>query len=166
MERFRRFVDALVRWLKAGEPAGLLATRVGRAVAGLLLALALATVIGLIALWPQGGSTFENEFVVKGTEQAEVTSVSLEDGCEAFAGPGCRFVELELVDGPNDGERSSLSLPGDDELAPEVNVGDRVRVARNGLIAAVPLTTALAALLAVRVSPAHLGDEVALDHGH
>ena len=51
-------------------------------------------------------------------------------GCEAYAGPRCRLVEFELQGGPRSGERSYLTFSAD-PFAPDLEVGDSIRVARN-----------------------------------
>ncbi len=143
MSRATRAGEALIGWVRSQRELALLESSAGRAVAAVLGVIALATAIGLVALWPPDrGSTFENNAVVGDTEQAQATAVSLERGCEAFAGPGCRLVELRMLDGPHEGERSYISLPGGDELSPEVVVGDRVRVAPNAPSGIDPALTA------------------------
>jgi uncharacterized membrane protein len=92
---------------------------------GALAVLAVATAIGLIALWPGDSDTGAPDRGA--TERADVVGVSSE-GCREIAGPGCRSVEFML----EDGERGSLTLPGA-ELAPEIDPGDGIRVARNEL---------------------------------
>jgi uncharacterized membrane protein len=99
---------------------------------GLLLALAtlaLAILVGMVALWPEERRVELGPTVVEDPDRAEVVSVSGE-GCEEFAGPECRLVEIELRSGPNEGERSSVSLPEED-LAPTVEPGDEITVAQN-----------------------------------
>ena len=95
----------------------------------MLGALALATVVGLVVLWPGDRAAVETGLVAGTTQSAEVTGVT-SDGCEQFAGPGCRLITFELISGPREGERSSLTLPGA-ELAPDVQPGDEIRVLRN-----------------------------------
>jgi uncharacterized membrane protein len=103
----------------------------GRAVTLVLGALALATLVGLVALWPGERKVDLGPAVAEEPVSAEVVSLSNE-GCEDFAGPGCRLIEIELNGGPDEGERSSITLPGD-ELAPELEPGDQISVARNSV---------------------------------
>ena len=107
----------------------MLATRAGRLTLGLLAGLALATAVGLVVLWPGDRDEVDTGLVAGTTQRAEVIGVSSE-GCEQLAGPGCRLILFELRSGARQGEQSSLTLPGD-ELAPEVQPGDDIRVLRN-----------------------------------
>jgi uncharacterized membrane protein len=104
----------------------------GRPVALVLGALGLAILVGLIALWPQERRVDLGPAVADDIEKAKVISVSTE-GCEAFAGPGCKLYEIELRSGPHEGERSSINLPGgeSEELAPELQAGDEISVTPN-----------------------------------
>jgi uncharacterized membrane protein len=104
-------------------------TAAGRLVTLVLGTLALAVLVGLVALWPAERKVDLGPAVTEDPESAEVVSVSSE-GCETFAGPGCRLVEIELGSGPDEGERSSITLPGD-QLVPELEPGDGISVARN-----------------------------------
>jgi uncharacterized membrane protein len=108
----------------------MLETGAGRAAVAVLGVLALVSIVGLIVLWPgDPGGGVDSDVFVGESDSATVTEITGE-GCEAIAGPGCRLVLIELESGPNEGEESSLTLP-DDDLAPQVEVGDRVRVNRN-----------------------------------
>ena len=104
----------------------------GRGIALALGSLALAILVGLIALWPDSRTVDLGDAVVDKPDKAEVISVSAE-GCETFAGPDCKLAEIELGSGPNKGERSTVTLPGGDELAPEVEPGDDITVAANSV---------------------------------
>lgn len=109
----------------------LLRTRAGRAVAGGLAALAVLTVMGLIVLWPGGGvASLANTLVVsQGIVPAEVTAVTPMD-CPVENRPGCARADLRLEGGPAEGSESFLVQPADD-AAPELSVGDRIRVSPN-----------------------------------
>ena len=107
----------------------LLSTAAGKAAALVVGVLLLATIVGLVTLWPGDVSENFNNSVVRESEKARVTAVSRE-GCEQFAGPGCRLVAIELLSGPNEGEPSSLTMPND-PLSPQIDVGSRIRVASN-----------------------------------
>jgi uncharacterized membrane protein len=109
--------------------APLLHTRAGRLVAGVLALLALAVAVGLIVMWPRGEAPVAAQIAPQTVQGAEVVRVSGE-GCEDLAGPGCRLVEVVLLDGPDAGSRSYFALPGGG-FSPELAVGDRIRVGRN-----------------------------------
>lgn len=111
--------------------AELLRTGPGRVAAAILGSLALVTAVGLLAMWPQGDKGRADVLAVGEISAAEVTGTSGEATCEQFAGPGCRLIEITLLDGPFAGRGSAISLPGGEQLAPELQQGDRIRVARN-----------------------------------
>jgi uncharacterized membrane protein len=104
----------------------LLASPAGRLSMAAVAVLLGATVAGLAILWPTDTSSKFQPTVVGTAEKARVT-FSADRGCQAIAGPGCRLLGIQLLDGPNEGKKSFITLPGD-ELAPDV---DRIRVARN-----------------------------------
>lgn len=109
----------------------LLRTRAGRAVAGGLAALALLTAVGLVALWPgDGARPLGNTVVIsRGVVPAEVTAVT-PMVCPVENRPGCMRADLRITGGPANGTASFLVQPAD-EAAPELSVGDRIRVSPN-----------------------------------
>jgi uncharacterized membrane protein len=114
-----------------GPPDGLgalLSSRAGRIAGGAVAALLVLVLVGVAALWPRGAQAEFEGVVIGGAEQAEVVSAG--GGCEGWAGEGCRLLEIRLLDGPNEGRGSFVTLGGG-ELAPEVTGGDTIRVARN-----------------------------------
>ena len=86
----------------------------GRAVVVMIWILVLAVVAGLAALWPRGEAQGTNSPGVGAVERAEVLRVTA-DGCEQFAGPDCRLVDVALREGPI--ERRSFLAVGAGELA-------------------------------------------------
>ncbi len=106
----------------------LLRTRAGRAVAGALALLALATGVGLVALWP-GDRPDEEAALGGGPAQRAETEKVARVGCELSREP-CQRVTVKLRSGPENGERTTLTIPGTD-IAPEVEEGDALRVIRN-----------------------------------
>lgn len=109
----------------------LLRTRAGRAVAGGLAALALLTVVGLVVLWPGDSAPVRGDTIVisRGIVPAQVTAVT-PMVCPVENRPGCARADLRIDGGPNKGSRSFLVQPADD-AAPELSVGDRIRVSPN-----------------------------------
>jgi uncharacterized membrane protein len=107
----------------------LLQTSAGRAAAALSALLVAGVVVGLVALWPTGEHDTQSTIGIGEVVRADVVRVGAED-CESWAGPGCRLYEIELRSGPSAGRRSFLTLPGE-QVAPRVDPGDRIRVARN-----------------------------------
>lgn len=105
------------------SPAG----RIAAAVAALILA---GTVIGLAVMWPRGELAAQPTSAIGEVERAVVTAITGPDTCEAFAGPDCRLLEIELTSGPNEGGASFVSLPGGG-FSPPVDAGERIRVTQN-----------------------------------
>jgi uncharacterized membrane protein len=108
-----------------GGPPGLLATPSGRLLAGAAAALALLTVIGLVALWP--GHVRGGEQLAFGgrTVGAKVTATRTVR-CPGPAAQRCR----QLVVKVDNGDRATLDL-GPVALTPSLGPGDRVRVQRS-----------------------------------
>jgi uncharacterized membrane protein len=102
----------------------LLRTRPGRVVAALLALLVAGVAVGLAALWPDGEGPRTPAIAPGTVQEAEVTAVRT-GGCEAFAGEGCRRVDVVL----EDGARSFVALPGG-AAVPGIEPGDRIQVAR------------------------------------
>ncbi len=92
--------------------------------------IALATVAGLIALWPaeheppSGAAALATE-----TNQAEIVATRAVE-CRNPASSGCSELTIELRDGPDEGKRATLTL-GDTGPVPDLAVGDRIRVVKN-----------------------------------
>jgi uncharacterized membrane protein len=118
------------RWRRfTSEATGLLGTASGRILVGATGALALLTVIGLVALWPGalpkghqqafGGSTLGAH--VKATDTVR---------CPGPTAQRCRRVSVTIDEGPDAGRRSALDL-GPVELTPALSPGDAVRVQRS-----------------------------------
>lgn len=109
----------------------LLRTRAGRAVAGGLGGLALLTVVGLVVLWPGDSDPVRGDTIVisRGIVPAQVIAVT-PMVCPVENRPGCARADLRIDGGPSKGSRSFLVQPADD-AAPELSVGDRIRVSPN-----------------------------------
>ena len=89
-----------------------------------------ATVVGLVVLWPSTRS-FEAPGVLTRpqTERAEVVLVA-ETPCPAPGQTDCRRVDVRLRSGPDEGERVSLTVLESEQALP-LSVGDAVRVSEN-----------------------------------
>jgi uncharacterized membrane protein len=101
----------------------------------LLLALGMivvATVVGLVALWPRD-RTFEPPGALSNarTEQADIVSVAAA-ACPTPAQRSCRSIEIELRSGEDEGERFRLTVFESASALP-LEPGDRVRVSPNRL---------------------------------
>jgi uncharacterized membrane protein len=103
------------------------AGRIAIAAAGVI---ALATAIGLFALWPaKHEPPGDAAALARETNQAEIVEAR-EVPCRNPAASGCRALTIELRDGPDEGDRSTLTV-GDAGPSPDLNVGDRIRVVKN-----------------------------------
>jgi uncharacterized membrane protein len=97
-----------------------------------LVVLVVATVIGLVALWPRRG-TIEPppQLTTRNTEQAEIRSVALVR-CPVPGQRGCRRVTFQLESGEDEGSTYSITVTeAPDTLL--LTPGDRIRVNRNQL---------------------------------
>lgn len=99
-----------------------LATRWGRALAAAVAALALATVVGLVVLWPDGQRPDVAGASGTKTVDAEVTAVRTVD-CGGPQRQDCRRIAIAV-----EGKRAALTL-GPVATAPELEAGDAIRVA-------------------------------------
>lgn len=104
-----------------------LKTRTGRLIAAVAVGLAVVTAIGLAVLWPDQ----DKELTLPGggsdTEQARVLASS-DNPCPAPQPGRCAEAEVRLESGPDEGMPATLAL-GSSEQQPELDPGDRVRVA-------------------------------------
>jgi uncharacterized membrane protein len=107
----------------------LLHTPVGRAVVAGVAALAIGTVAGLAILWPSDDTAELSDVFGQKTESAEVVDVAAAE-CRNPAVSDCEELTLELRSGPDTDARSTI-ISGDSGPAPDLGVGDRVRVTKN-----------------------------------
>ena len=70
--------------------------RTSRIVYGLLAAVTVAAVVGLVVFWPGSGRANVSPMTPGLVQSADVLSVSSE-GCERFTGPDCRLVRVVLT---------------------------------------------------------------------
>jgi uncharacterized membrane protein len=103
--------------------------------AAALAGIAVATVIGLVVLWPGEAETQLVEGLGAETERAEVSAVETVP-CPGVGAPGaveggeCVRATIDLQSGADEGESATIEL-GSVEFAPEIDPGDEVRVTRN-----------------------------------
>lgn len=110
-------------------PRELLRSGRGRAVLAAAAALCIAVIVGLVALWPSGDTTFSSA-VAGSAERADVVAVA-RPSCELTGRPApCQQLTILVTSGIDEGRQFPLTLPGPPS-APEVNVGDRIRVFAN-----------------------------------
>ena len=106
-------------------------SRVVDGLAATAIVLAVATVIGLVALWPHGKIGRPGQFGPVRTYGAVTKSVKTRS-CRLSASHRCRIATVELLDGPQKGKLASLttvSAVG----ALDVQPGDHIRVYRNAV---------------------------------
>ena len=106
----------------------LVASRSGRAVLGALALLIVSVVVGLAALWPDGGTALTPLTFGK-AERAHVERVERRS-CPMSQRAPCQLLTIRLSSGPQQGETSRLTLPGTD-TGPAVSAGDTIRVVAN-----------------------------------
>ena len=99
-----------------------------RAFSLVAVALAAATVIGLIVLWPGQVESQIAQGIAVENEKAKVERVD-ERFCAGFATQECQFVRATIESGPETGKRVQLQLSAGG-LDPDVNPGDEIRVAK------------------------------------
>src|SRR5918996_965079 len=95
----------------------------------LVVAIAVCTIVGLIALWPGDVDAPVSEGLAADTERAEVTSVTYE-ACPPPQVGQCGEAEISLETGPDEGDGSTLVVGGTG-VEPELVPGDEIRVARS-----------------------------------
>jgi uncharacterized membrane protein len=118
---------------------GLGHSRLGRLFAALAILLTLGAVVGMVFLWPNGhrneGRT-ANDQGLPPPQEADVTAVERVP-CTTPQARNCRRVTAKLLDEPRKGTDAVLVF-GDTGPAPEINVGDHIRVIRNEVPAGAP----------------------------
>jgi uncharacterized membrane protein len=100
-----------------------------------LASIAVATLVGLIVLWPGDAQTELVPGLGAETELAEVSAVETVP-CPGIGAPGalegaeCARATVDLRSGPDEGESTTIDL-GSTDLAPDLDPGDEVRLIRN-----------------------------------
>jgi uncharacterized membrane protein len=98
----------------------------------LVIAIAVATGIGMVALWPEGDVpklTFIEGTPIDETYAAEVSSTQ-DFVCSEFGSGRCQKVEFKLEDGPDEGQTTTVDNP----IGPGYRAfseGDHLRVAKS-----------------------------------
>jgi uncharacterized membrane protein len=110
---------------------GLLASSSGRLLAAAAGALALLTVVGLVALWPAHLPAGKQEAFGGPTVGARVTATSTVR-CPGPTSQRCRRLTARISDGRDAGHRVSLDLGPLSATIPSLRTGDRIRVQPSG----------------------------------
>lgn len=124
-ERARRRQERELRE-KAPRAGGLLGERWGRVLVGTVAALALATVIGLIALWPGTQHHKSAQGLGGKTLAAKVMRVS-DERCPGPTPQRCKTLVVRVDEGRGRGQITRIAL-GPSNLTSSFNAGDKVRV--------------------------------------
>lgn len=114
----------------SSPPDSTAAERAGRAgpLALIVAAIAVATAIALMILWPGEADTDLAAGLAAPTERAEVTSVA-EGPCPPPQPGTCGRASIRIESGADEGAQASLAL-GATALNPGLEVGDAIRVSR------------------------------------
>jgi uncharacterized membrane protein len=91
-------------------------------------ALAVATLAGLVLLWPGEVESQIAQGIAVETETATVERVE-EEACPGFTGQDCQLATARFESGPETGKRVQVQLGGGG-LDPDVDPGDEVRLAK------------------------------------
>jgi uncharacterized membrane protein len=91
-------------------------------------ALAVATLAGLVLLWPGDVESQIAQGIAVETETASVERVE-EEACPGFTGQDCQLATARFESGPETGKRVEVQLGGGG-LDPDVDPGDKVRLAK------------------------------------
>ncbi len=99
---------------------------------GIVVAIVLATIGGMVALWPQGETPtlkFIEGTPLGETYSGEIFSTTTYE-CQLYATAKCQKVKLELTSGPDEGRTRELQVNTGGGL-PEFGVGDEVRLVKS-----------------------------------
>jgi hypothetical protein len=111
---------------RGAAPSRLVGTRWGRVLIGSVGTLAVATVVGLLLLWPSTSHHDPSQAFGGKTYGARVTVVR-DVRCPGPVAQSCRRVSARLTDGPGRGKVTALDL-GPSDLVSHYSAGDRIRV--------------------------------------
>jgi len=106
--------------------------RVGKIVIAAVALLTVGTVVGLVALWPDGRQLLEP--LPEATVEPQAAKVLSAETirCQNPQAKDCRELGIELESGPEAGSRSTITI-GDAGPAPRLEEGAKVRVIANQL---------------------------------
>jgi hypothetical protein len=118
------------RLARRRPPPSVWRTPAGRTLAASVAVLAIATLAGLAALWPHGGTPSAGATAAGGATGATVVSTSTKD-CGGPTRQSCLYVRARLDEG-RDRNRVVPVLIGPADFAPEVGAGQAIRVLGGG----------------------------------
>jgi uncharacterized membrane protein len=101
---------------------------VSRLFTAIAVVLALATVIGLVVLWPGDVTASLRGGLNTTGESAEVLDVG-ETFCPGFGERPCQLVTMRLTSGPDKGRKAKMRLGATGLIDPDVDPGDHIKVA-------------------------------------
>lgn len=120
-EKVKRLARRRRRRSRVGEARHLAGSAAGRVLIGAVISIAVATMIGLVALWPQGGPRQPAAGASAPTTSARVDRI-VDVRCPGPAMQRCRRLIVDIG-----GKRVPLTL-GPVTVASDVHPGDRIRV--------------------------------------
>jgi uncharacterized membrane protein len=112
-------------------PAPRAGRRVRVLIAALLVPCALATILGVVVLWPSGGLPDTARPVTQEPVRAEVTATRATDCSEGSGDAGCVAVIVRMADGPRAG-RDLVQVVPVEPGSPQFAVGDQVVLGWSG----------------------------------
>jgi uncharacterized membrane protein len=92
------------------------------------LVVGIATIVGLVALWPHGKIAQPRSITTQKTIGATVVSV-VRTPCKIAGAAGCKTIVGKITEGPDKGKKASLLIVGTAGFG-NVAAGDRIRVFR------------------------------------
>lgn len=116
----------------AARRGGVYATPAGRALAGAVGLLLLATVVGLIALWPSGDPRADGQGAGRLAPTLAATVAGVDTVRCGPVGQECRRLTVSV----SNGDAARITL-GPVDVSPDVQAGDRIRVERTPAAAGV-----------------------------
>ena len=113
----------------AGPGSALLGTRWGRALAGAMAALAAATALGLVLMWPGDVRPTAQGEALGGPTVAATTTRAREVSCDGPVAQRCRRSDVRIAQGRDRGRTVPIT-PGPVDIVSKLNAGTKVRVSR------------------------------------
>jgi uncharacterized membrane protein len=102
---------------------------VRRLFTAIAVSIALATVAGIVILWPGDADLRIGAGITVDTEDAEVVRVE-EAACPGLGQQRCQLASIRLETGPDRGRRKQLQLNASAGFEPDLDPGDQIRVVR------------------------------------
>ncbi|MDX6643023.1 MAG: hypothetical protein QOD76_985 [Solirubrobacteraceae bacterium] len=115
---------------RRARPRRLIRTRAGALLVGLVAVLAVATLIGVLALWPHGRLHVRGGGAFGGKSLGATVVAASNRQCAGPVTQSCRVVDVRLTSGSERGKRTLIAA-GPGSFTPAYQVGAKVRVVKN-----------------------------------